>query len=526
MPAFTGPQRTNFLTNAPQMALSIPQRAALADEGFVTELDFLDFDHDTLKQSFKNTRSLNPPVPIPAKSVSRLLLASTAFNYYTDTGRDVTSQNMHYNNVLRGFKLEWDAITTMSEKDTDAKLPVLSKNSPPLKWCESMKHYLYNTFGVRKIPLTYIIRDSVDVAPEATPAGQQPDPDETYDPLAPGKAYGISGTVLGDMIARASHSHVLYKSDNAHVYSLIEQAARNSTFLSTIKPFENRKNGRAAWLALVTAHVGDSKWEQILNENNKWLINAKWNGKKYALETFVALHRQKYEQMKEASMNVTYQVPTEHTRVGYLLDGIESDSPALHAAIATVRNDKDLSRQSFDLCVAILVPSDPFTRNESLKASKNITFSISGADGSATGQISNNGRGSKTSVDLRWHTASEFSALSRDEKTELSNWQRTDDGKKATSDARSQHFKAKKRKNPKVGKKDEKKLRARVAVLEKEKATKEKEAGDTARVSQIAAALSRGPTQGSRAAGADNHGLAREIMGIMARDTSSEGKSK
>ena len=129
-------------------------------------------------------------------------------------------------------------------------------------------------------------------------------------------------------------------------------------------------------------------------------------------------------------------------------------------------------------------------------------------------------------MDLRWHTASEFAALSRDEKTELSNWQRTDDGKKATSDARNQHFKAKKRKNPKVGKKDEKKLRARVAVLEKEKATKEKEAGDTARVSQIAAALSRGPTQGSRAAGADNHGLAREIMGIMARDTSSEGKSK
>ena len=91
MPAFTGPQRTNFLTNAPQMALSIPQRAALANEGFVTELDFLDFDHDTLRQSFKNTHSLNPPVPIPAKSVSRLLLASTAFNYYTDTGRDVTS---------------------------------------------------------------------------------------------------------------------------------------------------------------------------------------------------------------------------------------------------------------------------------------------------------------------------------------------------------------------------------------------------------------------------------------------------
>ena len=141
--------------------------------------------------------------------------------------------------------------------------------------------------------------------------------------------------------------------------------------------------------------------------------------------------------------------------------------------------------------------------------SKNISFNISGADGSATSQISKNGRGAKTNVDLRWHTATEFASLSRDEKTELSNWQRTDDGKKATSDARNQHFKAKKRKNPKGGNKDEKKLKARVAALEKEKAKVEKEADDTARVSQIAAALSRGPNQGSRAAGGDNQGLAR-----------------
>ena len=269
MPAFTAAQRTAFLTNDPQMGLSDDQRAALALEGFVTELDFLDFDHDALKQSFKNARSHVPAEPIPAKSTSRLLVASTAYRYYTDTARDVTTANMHYNNVLRAFKLEWDAITSMSAKANDLKLPVLSKNCPPLKWCESMKHYLFNTFGVRKIPLTYIIRDNVAVAPEAPQGRHLPDPSVTYDPLVTDRAYGNSGTVLGDMIARASHTHVLYKTDNAQVYSLIEQAARTSSFLSTIKSFEKRKNGRGAWLALITAHVGDSKWGQILNDNNK-----------------------------------------------------------------------------------------------------------------------------------------------------------------------------------------------------------------------------------------------------------------
>ena len=275
MPAFSNAQRNAFLTNNPQMALSADQRAALAIEGLTTELDFLDFDHDALKQSFKNTRSHVPAVPIPAKSTMIFLVASTAYHYYTDTARDITTVNMHYNNVLRAFKLEWDAITSMSNKANELKLPVLSKNCPPLKWCESMKHYLFNTFGVRKIPLTYIIRDEVAVAPEAPPAGQIPDPSVTYDPLVTDMAYRNSGTVLGDMIDRASHTHVLYKTDNAQVYSLIEQAARNSSFLSTIKSFEKRKNGRGAWLALITAHVGDSKWQQILNDNRKWLINSR-----------------------------------------------------------------------------------------------------------------------------------------------------------------------------------------------------------------------------------------------------------
>ena len=50
MPVFTAAQRTGFLTNHPQMGLSNDQRNALAIEGFVNELDFLDFDHDALKQ--------------------------------------------------------------------------------------------------------------------------------------------------------------------------------------------------------------------------------------------------------------------------------------------------------------------------------------------------------------------------------------------------------------------------------------------------------------------------------------------
>ena len=107
-----------------------------------------------------------------------------------------------------------------------------------------------------------------------------------------------------------------------------------------------------------------------------------------------------------------------------------------------------------------MVPSDPFTNQEALKASKNVSFNIASATGSASQLVNDNGRGGKTNVDLRWHTAQEFAALSREEKTELSTWQRTAEGKKATSDARNAHFKSKKRKRDIPERNDSKKLKA------------------------------------------------------------------
>ena len=146
---FTANQQTAFFTNDQQMGLTNAQRVALGNEGLDVIDDFQDFFGDELKAAFKNCRSANPPVSIPAKACSRLLTASTAWHYYTDTGRDVTNVNMHYNNILRDFQLEHKAILDLEQKDNDLRLPILTKNNTPIKWCESFKHYLHNTFGVR-----------------------------------------------------------------------------------------------------------------------------------------------------------------------------------------------------------------------------------------------------------------------------------------------------------------------------------------------------------------------------------------
>ena len=510
---FTANQLNNFFTSNQQMDLSGDQRTALSGEGLTNVTDFQDFKRDKLLGAFKNCRSLDPPVPLSAKSSTRLLVASIAWHYYTDTGRGVTPTNMHFQNILRAFNIEWKAIASMAEKENELKLPVLSKTLPPLKWSESFKQYLYHSFGVRKVPLTYVIREKVVVDPEAPPAGGAADPDTSYDPLETGKPYGSSGSVLEDMIKRSSHSHPLFKSDNATVYSLIEQAARNSQYLTTIKPFENRKDGRGAWLALLSSHVGKNEWERIQRENSKWLMSAQWNGKKYDLQTYCSQHRAKYQQLVEASGHVAFQVPTEHTRVGYLISNIECSDAALQAAIAKVRTDNDGSRQDFEQAVNELLPVDPFLRNKA--ASKAVTFAISGTEGEPTKP----GRGVKTGVDLRWYDAQGWRSLSSAEKDELREWRTTRDGKAATQQHYDKKFGNSKRKNSKSGKKNNKKLKAKLAALEKKVEENDAEKDEEEKVTKLAAALKESDAElSSVASNQEKHrSIARTILRITAR---------
>ena len=125
------------------MGLTTAQRLALAREGFINVSDFADFKANALKVACKNVRSGVPgipmvpavaavtddngdvvqaaipavpavpgiqSVPIPARSTTRLLVASVAYHYYVDTGREVTHAKMHYTNVLREFNVEWEAM--------------------------------------------------------------------------------------------------------------------------------------------------------------------------------------------------------------------------------------------------------------------------------------------------------------------------------------------------------------------------------------------------------------------------------
>ena len=220
-------------------------------------------------------------------------------------------------------------------KNETMKLPALTASNLPLQWCESFRNFLYTTFGVRKIPLLYVVRESATVTPEVAPAVAA-EPNAVYDPLLTDKSYGSSGSILEDMIYRSSHSHPLFKTDNATVYTYIEESTRGSIYATTIKPFARKKDGRGAMNAIVASHLGVDKWERIQKENTSWLMGAKWNGKRQPLETYISMHRNKYQQLEEAALHIPFQVPNSQMRVGYLLDNILNSDAALQATIASI----------------------------------------------------------------------------------------------------------------------------------------------------------------------------------------------
>ena len=211
---------------------------------------------------------------------------------------------MNYSTVLRNFYTEWEAMLKLADEDCPS-VPALSKNVTPICWIELFKDCLFWTYGVRSCPISYVICDEANVQNEAV------------DPLLPGCAYGISGSVTEELISRLNHVGPLYRSDNALVYSLLDQATRNTIYAPTIKPFARTKNGRAAWMAIVSSHAGDDKWDQIRKDKYNFLMNTKWNGQAYSLEKFIGLHRSSFIMLQEAAIHVPFQLPTEHSRVGY-----------------------------------------------------------------------------------------------------------------------------------------------------------------------------------------------------------------
>ena len=286
------------------------------------------------------------------------------------------------------------------------------------------------------------------------------------------------------MVKRFSHDHPLYKSDNASVYSMLEEATRGTQYASTIKAHSRTKNGRSAWLAMISSHAGTDKWEKLQKDKLNFMSQTKWNGKVYSLDKFCSLHRNAYVALEEAAIHVNFQLPTDHTRVGYLIDNITNQDADLRAAIGSIRLNQDNMRDDFEAAVTALLPVCPYSKSRSGRGD---------GRGAEVSDVTLKGASeSKTGVDLRWHTVKEYKALSKAQRRELYQWQQTKNGKAAIEKqkAEADEGSSKKRKLTSQVSSLEKKLKTLQGRLDANK-------NDSEEVASIAAAIAANAPQSS-----------------------------
>lgn len=428
---FTAAQTTAFFEADDQMALPAATRIKLQDEGITGVEDLGDFDKTSFEQVTANLKNPGGRIPNPdpgaaagatiprppftfgAKSRKRLLVACELVRFYNTIDRPLTAGNMRWNPIIKNFEQQWKALE--ARKDDVLEVPKISKTLTVIKWTEAFRDYLQRKIGTRTIPLAYVTREDADV-PVAAPDLMNGAPHSQ-----------LHGSVVGDLIARASHNHPLFREDNAEVYYKLEQATRTTSYAASIKPFQRAKNGRGAWFSIVGQYAGQDKWLAEIKRMDELLHNRVWKGQSnFSLEKFIAQHRNAYVSMQQCVAHVTFQLPNEFTRVTYLLDAIQCNDPGLQAAMALVRADDQAPHgkmHNFENTASYLLPYDPVAKKRSAGTKRGVA-AISEVTAEEEAQVSASSGSKKpaigkTGVEFRFYKPHEYRQLTDEQKTEL-----------------------------------------------------------------------------------------------------------
>ena len=170
-----------------------------------------------------------------------------------------------------------------------------------------------------------------------------------------------------ELIARASHDHPLFCEDNAEVYYKLEEATRLTQYAASIKPFMRQKNGRGAWLALCSQYAGNDKWEAEIKAQEDLLHTRIWKGQdNFSLGHFIAQHGNVYVSIQACTKHVQYQLPSKFSRVGYLLNAIQSNDAGLQVAMASIKIDTgpEGMQNNFEATASHLLPYDPVQKRQ------------------------------------------------------------------------------------------------------------------------------------------------------------------
>ena len=245
----TNAKNNAFFTDNIKMGLSTATINQLSVEGIQTVNDLHDFDKDSLEQVANNLRcpaAGAAAFAFGAKSHKRLLVATKLVKFYETVVHGLTAGNNVWNNVIKNFESQWEAIEKKKAKE-ELDVPIVSKDLPIIKRVEAFRNHLHRCISVRYAPLSYVVRED-DAVQATVPA------------LALNQPYSTEhGSIEDELVARADHNDGLFRDNNATVYFKLEEAMRGSQYAPSIKPFQKRRNGSNAFISLGNQFAGTDK---------------------------------------------------------------------------------------------------------------------------------------------------------------------------------------------------------------------------------------------------------------------------
>ena len=348
-----------------------------------------------------NLRAPQVPRPghtIPAMCEQRLALAAYAAKIYNSVGRTVNG-NILSRRRLMSFKSHKEMVENHNEPES---LPDISKTFTVMKYLDQLPTHLREMLGVANVPLAYIIRDTV-APPNLLPALV------ADRPWSNGKS-----SIMDELIAHFPHEGPAYEADNAQVFNLLAATLSGTSSMASITRYQRSRNGRQAYLDLVTHNLGSAKWEKTVEAAENVLSSRVWNGKnsRYPLKIHIARHREAFNDLVRASHQITYVPPNETSRVRYLLSSIQTSDPTICSAKTTIQADlakKDNFELASDFIMTVAPASKPQQgRNQRIAALK--------TNRTRRGKVKT---GPKTGVEVRFYRRGEWSKLSREEQDEV-----------------------------------------------------------------------------------------------------------
>ena len=114
----------------------------------------------------------------------------------------------------------------------------------------------------------------------------------------------------------------------------------------SIKPFQERQDGRTAFLVVESHNYGPGKWDNVVKNAKHVVLTSKFDNAnaRNPVSCHIINQRDAHNDMICASEaeNYTYQVPNDHTRVQGLFHSIKSKYTSVITAKARLLTDPNL----------------------------------------------------------------------------------------------------------------------------------------------------------------------------------------